>query len=215
MMISAIIWLAASLLPLTHSAETVVGVYLVVRHGDRTSKEALPTTLTNLGYEEVHDTGSYYHNRYINASSSNSDLVILGINGSAVKNSQISTTAPPADNVLQNSAQGFLQGLYPPTPRSETLRDGTVVQAPLGGYQLIPVASTASGGSGQENSAWLQGQTGCGNALVSSNAYFSTPEYTDLLSSTKDFYKRLDPIISGAYTGDDQSFKNAYASKYG
>lgn len=213
-MVSSKILLVASLLPFSQSAETILGVYMVVRHGDRTSKEAPPTGLTNLGYQEIHDTGDYYHNRYINSTSDKNSTVIMGVNGTIVKQSQISTTAPPFDNVLMNSAQGFLQGLYPPDPRSETLRDGRKIAAPLDGYQLIPIEATTSGVTSPEDSTWLQGQSSCSNAQVSSNSYFSTSDYKDLLASTSDFYKRLDPVISGAYTGDSQSFKNAYSSKF-
>ena len=38
-----------------------------------------------------------------------------------------------------DSATALLQGLFPPTPKNrEQLADGTVVVAPLGGYQYIP-----------------------------------------------------------------------------
>ncbi|KAK4035453.1 hypothetical protein C8A01DRAFT_38081 [Parachaetomium inaequale] len=48
--------------------------------------------------------------------------------------SQLSVTAA-VDTVLQNSAQVFLQGLYPPagSAATETLANGTVTNRPLGG----------------------------------------------------------------------------------
>ena len=61
----------------------------------------------------------------------------------------------PLDNVLQSSAQGFLQGLYPPVENTQTLRNGTVVLAPFGGYQIIPV-NLVSSGTGSEDNGWLQ-----------------------------------------------------------
>ena len=70
------------------------------------------------------------------------------------------------DNVLQTSGMGFLQGLYPPvgdTLGSQTLRNGTVVQTPLNGFQNIPL-QVVSNGANSENSAWLQGSTNCANA---------------------------------------------------
>jgi hypothetical protein len=77
-----------------------------------------------------------------------------------VKTSQLSVEAP-VDAVLQNSAAGFLQGLYPPVQQVSRLANGTEVSAPLGGYQLIPVNAVASASSSanSENSAWLQGRT--------------------------------------------------------
>lgn len=206
-MISNQLLLLASLLPLSQAAETIVGVYLVARHGDRTSKESPPTGLTPLGVQEVYDAGAYFRNRYINSTTH-----IAGISDDTVKLADISPTAPAKDTVLQGSAQIFLQGLYPPVQQEQTLRNGRKVQAPIN-LQLVPVQSTNSAGGGLENTIWLQGASGCANSIISSNAYSSSDEYKTLLSDTRDFYKRLDPVISGAYSGDDQSYKNAYASK--
>lgn len=201
----------ALLLPLSHAAETIVGVYLVTRHGDRTSKEAPPTSLTPLGIQEAYDTGAYFRDRYVNSTDDNTE--IAGISTDAVKLGQIAPSAPAKDMVLQNSAQAFLQGLYPPIQQVETLRDGKTIRTPIN-LQLIPVQATDTAGAILENAVWLQGASGCQNAIISSSAYTSSAEYLGLLDSTSDFYKRLDPVISGAYGGDDQSFKNAYASMY-
>jgi hypothetical protein len=144
-------------LTLIHAQETVLGVFILHRHGDRTSKSFAPTTLTDLGYNQVYDSGSYYRDRYI---SSNASSQIYNISPDVVKTSQLSVEAP-VDTVLQNSAAGFLQGLYPPVQKVSTLANGTTVGAPLGGYQLIPVNAVASASSSanSENSAWLQGKT--------------------------------------------------------
>lgn len=199
----------ALLLPLSYAADTIVGVYLVTRHGDRTSKEAPPTNLTPLGIQEAYDTGAYFRDRYVD--DDDDDTEIAGISVGAVKLGQIAPTAPTGDNVLQNSAQAFLQGLYPPIQQVETLRDGKKVETPIK-LQLIPVQATNQAGPILENTVWLQGASGCTNAVTSSSGYTSSAEYQSLLDSTSDFYKRLDPVIKGAYSGDDQSFKNAYAS---
>jgi hypothetical protein len=45
--------LLASLAASTASAETVLGVYIFSRHGDRTAKSTPPTSLTDLGFQEV------------------------------------------------------------------------------------------------------------------------------------------------------------------
>lgn len=100
----------AALAPLafaqTDSSETVLGVYMFHRHGDRTAKMTPPANLTALGYQEVYTSGQYYRNRYI---ASNATYHINGVNSDLVKQSQIAVSAP-ADTVLQNSATGFLQG---------------------------------------------------------------------------------------------------------
>jgi hypothetical protein len=141
-------------------------------------------------------------------------LRINGVNGDVVKQSQIAVSAP-SDVVLQNSAQGFLQGLYPPVGSqlsSNVLRNGSTVQAPMNGYQLIPV-SQLSGGSGSEDSAWLQAASGCQNAIASSNEYTSSEEYNNLYSSSQDFYQSLLPVINGSFSSRTSNFLNAYTSK--
>ncbi|KAI9825589.1 MAG: hypothetical protein M1819_000485 [Sarea resinae] len=195
-------------LPLTQAAETILGAYIFHRHGDRTDKSHPPANLTDLGYREVYTSGQYFRDRYVSSSAS---AKIAGLNSDLVKNSQLTVSAP-SDTVLMNSAQGFLQGLYPPvgsTLGTQTLRNGTTVEAPLNGYQLIPI-SQVQGGSGSENSAWLQGSTNCAKAEASSNEYFSTPDYLKMLNETQSFYTSLTPMINATFTADEINFKNAY-----
>lgn len=195
-----------ALLPVAAHAQTILGVYMFHRHGDRTAKSTPPTTLTDLGYQEVVTSGNYYRNRYI---TSDAPLRISGIETDTVKLSQLSVSAP-ADNVLMSSAMGFTQALYPPVSgTSQTLANGTVIQAPMNGYQLIPVA-TVSAGAGSESSGWLQDSSGCENAVVSSNQYFFSSQYQDLLKATMPFYQRLEPVINSTFNQSSTSFKNAY-----
>lgn len=200
--------LLASLASSSLAAETVLGVYIFSRHGDRTSKSTPPANLTTLGLEQVYTSGSYYRNRYV---ASDADRRIHGINSDLVKQSQITASAP-SDTVLQNSAQGFLQGLYPPvgeTLGSSTLRNGTVVQSPLNGIQFIPL-ETVTTGTNSENAAWLQGSTNCANAQISSNNYFQSAEYLETLDRTQGFYNGVSPMINRTFTSAQTSFKNAY-----
>jgi hypothetical protein len=190
-----------ALLPLIQAQETILGVYIFHRHGDRTAKSWTPVNLTDLGYSQVYGSGDYYRSRYISGSSAKK---VYGVNENVVKLTQLSVEAP-VDVVLQNSATGFLQGLYPPvgaTLSSAALANGSSVSAPLNGYQLIPVNAVASAASGanSENSAWLQGSSGCNNAIISSNNYFSSQEYLTTLAETKTFYQNLLPVINGTFT---------------
>ena len=199
-----------ALLSLSRAAETIVGVYIFSRHGDRTPKSTPPVNLTNLGYREIFDSGTYYRDRYVSSFASNK---IAGLNTDTVKLSQISVSAP-LDNVLMSSAQGFLQGLYPPvgsTLAQETLRNNTVIEAPLNGYQLIPI-QTATSGTGSEDSAWLQGAGDCAKALVSSSSYYSSLDYMKMLDSTQDLYNSLTPAINATFSPEEISFKNAFTS---
>jgi len=212
-MLARQLWiLVSSLLPLLQAQETILGVYIFHRHGDRTSKSFSPTSLTDLGYAQVFASGNFYRNRYVD---SNATMGIYSISANLVKNSQLSVEAP-VDTVLQNSAQGFLQGLYPPvgaTLGTQLLANGTSVEAPLGGYQLIPVnaITSASTSSNSENSEWLQGQSGCNNAIVSSNNYFTSQEYMTMYNKTLSFYQSILPVINGTFTAATDTFKNAYS----
>jgi len=203
--------LALTLLPLTSSADTVLGAYTYHRHGDRTDKSHPPTSLTDLGYNQVFNSGQYYRSRYIQRGAA---FPIPNLNPDLVLQSQIQASAP-ADNVIQNSAMGFLQGLYPPVgsiTSQQTLANGTTIAAPMDGYQLIPI-SLQSTGTGSEDESWLQDATQCNNAEISSNAYYYSPEYTSLLAGTQDFYQSLLPIINGTFNPTTSTFKNAYTSK--
>lgn len=209
----------SALLPLIQAQEsapeTVLGVYIFHRHGDRTAKAYAPTTLTDLGYSQVHSSGNFYRQRYVD---SNATSPLYKISSDIAKTSQLNIQAP-SDTVLQNSAAGFLQGLYPPVGAklgSQTLANGTTVEAPLGGFQLIPVntVATASSSANSENSAWLQGSSGCGNAITSSNNYFFSEDYENLLNSTKGFYESISPVINTTFTAAQNTFKNAYSSKF-
>lgn len=200
---------AAALVPAIQlsAAETVLGAYIFHRHGDRTSKSTPPASLTDLGYHEVLGAGTNFHDRYI---ADGSATQIFGIQSETVKLSQLAVSAP-LDNVLQNSAAGWLQGLYPPVggASNQTLRNGTVVEAPLNGYQLIPISITNSG-SGSEDNPWLQSSSSCNNALISSNEFFSSDIYLEYLNSTTDLYKSVAPAVNATFTESQLTFKNAY-----
>lgn len=200
---------AAALAPAIQlsAAETILGAYIFHRHGDRTAKSTPPTSLTELGYHEVLGSGTNYHDRYI---ADGSATQILGIESETVKLSQL-TVSSPLDNVLQNSAAGWLQGLYPPVggASNQTLRNGTIVEAPLNGYQLIPISLTSSG-SGSENNPWLQSSSSCNNALISSNEFFNSDVYMNYLNSTTDLYKSVAPAVNATFTESQLNFKNAY-----
>jgi hypothetical protein len=199
--------LASMMAPLA-SAERVLGAYIFARHGDRTAKITGNTELTDLGYREIFDAGSFYNKRYIESSS---PKYIDGISSKLANLTQVLASAPE-DTVLQNSGTGFLQGLYPPVGSNygvKALANGTVIDPPLNGYQLIPLSVIATG-EDSEDSSWLQGSTGCPKAAVSSNNYFLSSQYLDLLSSTNGFYHSLSPMLSAAFNQSSMTYLNAY-----
>lgn len=204
-----------AIFPFIAAQETILGVYIFHRHGDRSTKSYPPTHLTDLGYAEVFQSGSYYRSRYIDSNATNP---IFGINSDLVKDSQLNVQSP-TDTVLQNSATGFLQGLYPPvgaTLGSEAIANGSTIQSPLGGYQLIPVSVLAptSAVSQPGDAVWLEGTTGCENAVVSSNNYFLSQDFQNMTNMTAAFYQTILPVINTTYTAATDIYKNAYASKH-
>jgi hypothetical protein len=207
---SSSLLLALAALPIAPAAaaEKVLGAFVFARHGDRTAKVLGHTQLTDLGYQQVFQTGDFYHDRYV---APDSPFQIAGISQPVVDQSQISATSPADDLVLQNSATGFLQGLYPPvgTTAGQTLRNGSTMHAPLGGYQLIPVDLVTKGAS-SENAAWLTSTSGCQKAKVSSNSFYSSSLYHDLHDSTLDFYRSFEPVLGSVFANDEMSFRHAY-----
>lgn len=191
-------------------AEDVLGLYIFHRHGDRTAKAWKPVNFTALGADEVHSSGSWYRDTYV---SKDAPRKISGLSSESVALSQLDVTSP-VDAVLQNSALVFLQGLYPPTQQAETLANGSKVEAPLSGYQYIPIASVESAASDKhsESNAWLQGNSGCTNAEASSNAYLSSSAFDKTYKETEDFYQSLLPVIQKTYGKDEANFRNAYTS---
>ncbi|KAL5345591.1 hypothetical protein ACLOAV_009345 [Pseudogymnoascus australis] len=201
-----------SLLPFAAAADTTLGIFLFHRHGDRTSKAWPPTHLTDLGYTQVHAAGSYFRSKYVTSDST----AISGIASSKVNLAQLSVEAP-VDTVLQVSAQGFTQALYPPVGaelNTQTLANGSTIEAPLDGYQLIPVnlvTSASQPTADSENSPWLQGASGCPAALTSSNEYLLSAEFAALDKKTRAFYAALAPVVKGTFDEDFLTFKNAYS----
>ncbi|KAF7712338.1 Uncharacterized protein PECH_006830 [Penicillium ucsense] len=153
-------------------------------------------------------TGDFFRNRYISTDASRQ---IPGVSPNTVKLSQINAVSPK-DDVIQNSGMAFLQGLYPPVgsgASTETLRNGSSVQAPLNGYQLIPIV-TIDAGQNSENSPWLQSTTSCSKAVISSNDFYSSADYQNLLKSTKPLYESLAPLVNQTFQPDQLSYKNAF-----
>jgi acid phosphatase len=152
-------------------------------------------------------TGTFFNDRYI---SSTSSYQIDGISTDIVNLAQVTASAPQ-DDVIETSGEGFLQGLYPPigSVATETLRNGSTIQSPMNGYQLIPMSDVQSGSMSEDN-MWLQSTSSCNNAKVSSNNYFSSNSFKSLLSSTKEVYQSLEPLINGTFSLSELSYKNGY-----
>ncbi|KAJ5537417.1 hypothetical protein N7513_010603 [Penicillium frequentans] len=103
--------------------ERVLGTYIFQRHGDRTVKSRASVTLTRQGEGEQYMAGLYFRDPYL---SSESKYRIERLN-TDVSLKQVVTKSPKHD-VMIDSGNMFLRGLYPPTthPRdmsSESMGD--------------------------------------------------------------------------------------------
>lgn len=142
----------------------LLGVVLLVRHGDRleffqdpTTYNPSETSLTPLGtvssywYYNTHiypltkcvqvqefQLGSFLRSRYLD---STSPFFITGISEPLANIDQLIFRADAAGegDVILQSVGGLLQGLYPATTDYNiTLANGTTVIGALGGYQYVP-----------------------------------------------------------------------------
>jgi len=89
---------------------------------------------------QEYELGCYLRETYLDPESPS---YIQGINTDLADVDQLYVRADAGGgDVMLDSAYALLQGLYPPTPKSiSTLANGETVEAPLGGYQYIPVES--------------------------------------------------------------------------
>ncbi|CEL11524.1 hypothetical protein ASPCAL14626 [Aspergillus calidoustus] len=193
------------------SAETILGVTVYSRHGDRTSKHYKGYMLTNLGLQQNYQVGSDYRDLYIE---SESPKRILGISSDKYVPAQIFASAPD-EPVLLNTATAFLQGLYPPLESldeevaSQTLNNGSTYTNPLGGYQYVVL-------HGEEKESpdtiWIKGDDECPAISVLADGFAQSDVYAQRVESTRPFYRQFWPVLQDVYdyTEADLSYENAY-----
>ncbi|ANB11526.1 histidine acid phosphatase, putative [Sugiyamaella lignohabitans] len=205
-----------ALSPVLAADESVVGVFIFGRHADRLTKVSKDShegtkILTPEGSWEAFESGQFYQNRYM---SNDSGFRIQGLNQTYQPN-QFNAFASDSD-VLEKTAQGFLQGLYPPltsidgqadTVQGSSLANGSFIETPLGGYQYVYF--TGMDGSTPDG-IWLQGDANCPVYTNASNAYMDSPEFHQLNTSTFNFYQSLFPLVEGQLTKAQLNYGNAY-----
>ena len=161
---------------------------------------------------QTYCSGAFYRDRYLTP---DSDFVIAKLSPDISVPSQLRIEAPE-DNVSHNSATAFLQGLYPPTNTTERLGNGSTIEAPLEGYQYIPVQRINNTilGDSLENNLFMQNNTGCKAAEQSSASYFNSKEFDKVSNSSMEFFFGLEPVLWPYFKDEELTFFNAYKSKY-
>ncbi|KAH6612410.1 histidine phosphatase superfamily [Boeremia exigua] len=192
-------------------AETILGVTVFSRHGDRTSKHYKGYNLTNLGLQQNYDVGQDYRSIYLNSSSPKQ---ILNVSEGKVVNSQIYASAPD-QAVLLNTATAFLQGLYPPLENidentaTQRLNSNERVIKPLGGYQYLVVHGE---NDDSPNTIWLKGDEECPAVTTSLRQYKESSAFRQRIDETRPFYQSFWDQLIGVYDYQQSnlSFANAY-----
>ncbi|KAK6501774.1 hypothetical protein TWF481_009600 [Arthrobotrys musiformis] len=206
---TSLVLLTASALPVL--GETILGLTVFTRHGDRNSKHYPGYGLTNLGFQQNFQTGGLYRETYL---SSNSSKQILGISEDKYVPAQVWASSPD-QKVLANTATAFLQGLYPPLEQidpeiaTNTLTNGTKYTNPLEGYQYV-VLHTADGES--PNTIWIKGDDGCPAVTEASEDFELSAEFMEREASTKSFYEGFWEQLQDVY--DYTESKLSYARAY-
>ncbi|KDQ62176.1 hypothetical protein JAAARDRAFT_30078 [Jaapia argillacea MUCL 33604] len=181
------------------SDSTVLGVVLLIRHGDRQGfyqdpKTYTPsaTSITPLGNVQEYQLAQLLRSLYLNASSPS---YIQGISTGLFNQNQVQVRADAGGEggVIFDSTVSVVQGLWPPTPASNTtLANGTTIVGPLGGYQYVPVESVEP-----NEDVSLEGWTNCNTFNNATNRFYASPEFQQMQASSAAFLSELPQYLDG------------------
>ncbi|EIW82161.1 phosphoglycerate mutase-like protein [Coniophora puteana RWD-64-598 SS2] len=191
----------------TSAAAGIIGVIVLARHGDRTLYYQEPLTyrsqqayLTSLGANQEYQLGSFLRDAYLD---SNSSSHIEGINPENADMQQLRVRAEGGGgNAGVTSAYSLLQGLYPPTETAAIkLHNGSTVEAPLHGYQYIPVETIM-----QDGNPMLTPWIDCPYFQSHLNRTFNSSVWKDMEREAAPFLNASKPFIGSM----DTNFTNMY-----
>ncbi|VDC04591.1 unnamed protein product [Peniophora sp. CBMAI 1063] len=184
---------------MSSDSSTLLGVVLMVRHGDRAGLYQDPltyaashTTITPLGAAQELALGALLRQRYLNSSSPNH---IASMNTGLVNDTQVVVRTDSGDEggVIYASANALLQGLFPPTDSANTtLSNGTTVTAPLGGYQYVPIDAVNSAIDVE-----LEGFTSCNTYTTHVSEFYNSTFFSQKQNESTAFLESLPPYLDG------------------
>ncbi|KAF9645921.1 phosphoglycerate mutase-like protein [Thelephora ganbajun] len=180
----------------------VKGVVVIARNGDRlecyqdpkTYKYG-PTESTPFGESQSHKLGTLLRDIYLTGGS---DSKIPRISTELVNLKQVHVRVKTGSEgtAVFDSATALLQGLFPPnTKNREQLADGSVVVAPLGGYQYIPVETVEP-----YNDLSLESWTSCPSFEKHIARVYSSDEFKRKADETRHFLTKLKDFTFGRPT---------------
>ncbi|TLD14446.1 hypothetical protein PspLS_11167 [Pyricularia sp. CBS 133598] len=194
-------------------AETIHGVVVYSRHGDRTTKHYGSQMLTDLGAQQNFQVGSAYRSRYLTPGSPQH---IAGISPDKYVPDQVYASAPD-QSILLNTATAFLQGLYPPlvgrvddSVASATLNNGSRSVSPLDGYQYVLLHGKSAD---SPDAVWIKGDDGCPTNAAAAKSFFNSEQFAQTDRATREFYGRFYDVLAGDVYDlrrEDMTYRNAY-----
>ena len=175
----------------------VTGIVLLIRHGDRQGFYQSPssytpsqTNLTVLGYLEELNSGAQLRSRYLDAAS---PLLVQGVNTTVAENVQIEVQADAGGEggVIVESANAFMQGLFPAFNDTLVLANGTTV-AWDNRAQLIPIETVEP-----EESFVMEPWTSCDKFDDFSQQWYDSAEFKKQAALAQPFYDSLPASLIG------------------
>ncbi|TFK48705.1 phosphoglycerate mutase-like protein [Heliocybe sulcata] len=181
------------------SDSQVLGVVLLVRHGDRQgfyqnpdTYTASSTAITPLGNQQEYQLGQLLRSVYINESSASH---IQGISTGLFTQSQVSVSADAGGEggVIVDSANSLVQGLFPAsTSYNTTLANGTTIVGPLNGYQYVPIQTVEP-----DEDVSLEGWTDCNTFNDATEAFYNSSVFQEKQKEAASFLSQLPQYLDG------------------
>lgn len=188
---------ASSFTCIRMSSSPVAGIVVLIRHGDRqgfyqspATYTASQTNLTVLGYLQELSSGAQIRSRYLSA---NAPFAIQAIDATLAENSQVSVQADAGGEggVIVESANAFMQGLFPPFNQSIVLANGTTVSWDSRA-QLIPVETIEP-----SQSFVMEPWTDCSKFNDATSDFYNSSDFKAQSRIAQPFYDSLPVSLVG------------------
>ncbi|KAJ7432442.1 histidine phosphatase superfamily [Mycena galericulata] len=181
---------------------SVLGVIVIARNGDRDEFYQDPKTYapsltdsTALGVTDLHLLGAQLRETYLTPGSAS---FISSMAGDIADTQQVKVRAKAGGegSVVFDSATALLQGLFPPNPKNKiVLANETVVAAPLGGYQYVPMETVEPG-----NDRSMESWTDCPAFEKHIEAFHNSDAFKDKAKEAEPFFSAVKDFVFGRPT---------------
>ncbi|KAJ7467626.1 histidine phosphatase superfamily [Mycena latifolia] len=178
---------------------SVLGVIIIARNGDRrefyqdpATYVPGPTESTALGVTDLHLLGTQLRATYLTAGSA-SFISSISANLADTQQVKVRAKAGGEGSVVFDSAIALLQGLFPPNPYKKImLANATVVMAPLGGYQYVPIETVEPG-----NDLSMESWTDCPAFQKHVASFHGSDAFKDKAKEAAPFFQDVKDFVFG------------------